>query len=233
MKICTVILTYDNPLYNHFDRIKRGYLLSKNEDFYFVYNGIDDTKHNIQDRTYNFKTEIYNPSGIPVMFEKFIDIAKSGLLDEYDFVIRVNSSTFINIDKVREELSTKSDQVYMGFFYPNWQFVSGACTIFSRDILKRLVEFGSDLKTQREDDVVIGEIMNRLSVPKTFLDRYCFESHIQDTHITIPNDEEIEKALTLPQIRIRNNSNRELIDCGIWNSIERILGKNKFDLRNN
>ncbi len=228
MKICTVVLTYDDPLYNHFDRIKRNYLSSKNEDFYFVYNGLDDTKHNLSEKQYNYKTDIYNSSGIPVMFDKFIDIVKSGLLDEYDFVIRVNSSTFINVDKLREELSTKNTQVYMGFFYPDWQFVSGACTIFSQDVLKKLVSYSNSISTCREDDVVIGEIMSHLSIPKTFLDRYCFESHIQDTHITVPSIEEIEKALTFPQIRIRNNSNRDLIDCGIWNNIESILQKNSI-----
>jgi hypothetical protein len=65
--------------------------------------------------------------------------------------------------------------------------------------------------------------MSRLNVPKSFLDRACFESHIQDTHITVPPVSVIQEALKQPQIRIRNNSNREVIDKGIWNIIADIV----------
>jgi hypothetical protein len=219
MKICTVILTHDKSLYNHFDSIKKGYLDKKKEDYIFVYNGIDTTKHDIQNRSYNYFTDIIHPSGIPVMFEKFVDIINSGLLDNYDFVIRVNSSTFINLDIIRQQLLNKTDNIYMGFFYPNWNFVSGACSIYSQDVLKKLAENANSVNKFQEDDVAIGSLMQHLNVPKTFLDRACFESHIQDTHITVPSIDTIREALQYPQIRIRNNSNREVIDKGIWNII--------------
>ena len=47
MKICTLILTYDAPLYNYFDNIKRAYLEQENANYLFVYNGTDTTKHNL------------------------------------------------------------------------------------------------------------------------------------------------------------------------------------------
>jgi len=222
MKICTVILTCDDPLYNHFDDIKRKYLEQKQEDYLFVYNGIDNTKHNLENKTYNYLSDVKHPSGIPVMFDKFVDVINSGLLNEYDFIIRVNSSTFINMDVIRENLQYKTNNVYMGFFYPNWNFVSGACTIFSQDVLQRLAENAHMVNKFQEDDTAIGDLMCRLNVPKTYLERYCFESHIQDTHITVPSDSIIEEALKSPQIRIRNNSNRDLIDKGIWNTISRL-----------
>lgn len=223
MKICTVILTCDDPLYNHFDDIKRKYLEKKQEEYLFIYNGIDDTKHNLENKTYNYFSNIKHPSGIPVMFDKFVDVIKSGLLNEYDFVIRVNSSTFINMDVIRERLQHKTKNVYMGFFCPNWNFVSGACVIFSQDVLQRLAENAHIVNKFQEDDTAIGDLMCRLNVPKTYLERYCFESHIQDTHITVPPDSVIEEALKFPQIRIRNNSNRNLIDKGIWNTISKFL----------
>lgn len=219
MKVCTVILTHDQPLYNHFDSIKRRYLEKNNEDFIFVYNGTDNTKHNLKNKTYNYYSDIIHPSGIPVMFEKFVDIINSGLLNEYDFIIRVNSSTFIDLKQIRQHLKNNSENVYMGFFYPNWNFVSGACSIYSKDVLKKLSENAHLVNKHQEDDTAIGYLMQHLNVPKTFLDRACFESHIQDTHITIPSVDVIKQALTMPQIRIRNNSNRELIDIGIWNII--------------
>lgn len=222
MKICSVILTYDDPLYNYFDDIKRKYLEQKQSDYLFVYNGINNTKHNLANKTYNYYSDVKHPAGIPAMFNKFVDVINSGLLNEYDFVIRVNSSTFINMDVIRENLLHKTNNVYMGFFHSNWRFVSGGCIIFSQDVLQRLAENAHLVNKFIEDDVAIGELMYRLNVPKTYLERYCFESHIQDTHITVPSDSIIEEALKSPQIRIRNNSNRDLIDKGIWNTISRL-----------
>jgi hypothetical protein len=219
MKICTVILTHDKPLYNHFDSIKRKYLEKNNEDFILVYNGTDNTKHDLKNKTYNYYSDVVHPSGIPVMFEKFIDIINSGLLNEYDFIIRVNSSTFIDLKQIRQHLENKTENIYMGFFYPNWNFVSGACSIYSKDVLQKLTENAHIVNKNQEDDTAIGGLMQHLNIPKTFLDRACFESHIQDTHITVPSVDTIKQALTMPQIRVRNNSNRELIDIGIWNII--------------
>lgn len=225
MKICTLVLTYDAPLYNYFDDLRRKYLNSKQADYFFVYNGVDETKHNIGQQCYNFKTDIYQESGIPAMFDKFIDIINSGLLDEYDYIIRTNSSTFINIDKIKDALinSNVTENLYMGFFFPNWNFVSGACSIFSKDAINLIKHNFHLVNKYQEDDVAIGELMHRLNVPKTFLSRYSFESHIQDTHVVVPTDEEIKAALEHPQIRVRNNSNRDLIDKGIWNSIIRLI----------
>lgn len=223
MKICTVVLTYDAPLYNYFDGIKRKYLEKNNEEFLFVYNGTDNAKHNIENKTYNYYTDTIHPSGIPAMYDKFIDLIKSGLLAEYDFVIRVNSSTFINTNIIRQHLQNKDNDVYMGFFHPDWNFVSGACMIFSKDVIRKITDNFMHVNRSIEDDVAIGNLMSHLNVPKTFLDRYCFESHIQDTHIGIPTDDEIKTALTYPQIRIRNNSNRELIDIGIWSAISKFI----------
>lgn len=224
MKICTIILTYDNNLYNYFDSIKRKYLDQKKEDYYFVYNGTDHSKHALDEKSYNYFSDVSHPSGIPVMFDKFVDVIKSGLLDEYDYVIRANSSTFINMDVVRNFLKNSSrNNVYAGFFFPDWHFVSGACIIFSKDVLQALACNANRVNKHQEDDLAIADAMRSCNIPKTYIDRYCFESHIQDTHITVPDDNTIVQALSYPQIRVRNNSDRDTIDKGIWNSISRIL----------
>lgn len=77
MKVCTVVLTYDQPLYTSFDNIKRKYLENKGEDFYFVYNGTDKTKHNVDNKTINYYCSEQHPSGVPMMFNKFIEIIDS------------------------------------------------------------------------------------------------------------------------------------------------------------
>lgn len=218
MKICTLVLTYDTPLYNHFDKIKRLYLEKNKEDFYFVYNGTDNSKNNISNRQLNFYSDVKQHAGIPAMYLKFIGLIQSGILNDYDFIIRVNSSTFINMDLIREKLSNLKQNVYMGFYDPAWHFVSGACIIFSQDILQLLCKHFNSVNYFKEDDVVIGDILTSLNVSKTYLDRYCLHNLT-----SIPSDEEIKTALTYPQIRIWNPHNRMNIDTGIWDKISYML----------
>lgn len=223
MKICTVVLTYDTPLYNQFDYFKRKYLENRNTDYYFVYNGTDISKHNLANRTINYFSEEKHPAGIPMMFRKFIEIIKSGLLDEYDFVIRSNSSTFINIDVIKEILQTKTTKLYMGkceIDDPSPNFVSGTCTIFSADTLKLLAENSDTVNHYREDDVVIGQIMKNLGIPATYLPWYEFFNYTVDS---IPDTDLITEALKQSHIRIMNPLNREIIDIAIWKTIMNIL----------
>ncbi len=75
----------------------------------------------------------------------------------------------------------------------------------------------------REDDVLIGlAVREVLKIPLRYLDWYYFRGLT-----TIPSEKNlgrvVEEALTYPQIRIRNDSNRDLIDKSIWNIIERKL----------
>ena len=211
-------MTYDTPLYNYFDNKKRQYLEGKKEDFILLYNGVGATRHNPLNKEHNYFSDIYNIGGIPVMFDKFNEIITQKITDPYDFVIRVNSSTFINIDRIREELINKTDKVFMGFFEPSWNFISGACIIFSKDVLIKIPQHKDIVNRNTYDDVVIGSIMNFCGIPKTYLDRY----NISDQR-EVPHDNIISEALKFPQIRIRNDYNREVIDVGIWNKIARTL----------
>lgn len=223
MKICTVVLTHDTPLYNQFDSFKRKYLESRNTDHYFVYNGTDTSKHNLTNRTINYFSNESHPAGVPMMFRKFIEVIKSGLLNEYDFVIRANSSTFVNIDIIKEILQTKTTKLYMGkceINDPSPDFVSGTCTIFSADVLKLLAENSNTVSHYREDDVVIGQIMKNIGIPATYLPWHEFYNYNLDN---IPGPEQIQEALKQPHIRIMNPINREIIDIVIWKTIMRIL----------
>lgn len=228
MKICSVIITYNTPLYRKFDFFKRRYFesLKFDHDFLFVDNSTMPTSYDSVNKTYNYYcNHPPHPSGIPSMYNKFIHVIKSGILDEYDFVVRANSSTFVNMSVVRDNLADKTDNIYMGFFEEDWNFVSGACTIFSKDILQKLSNNSNLVDPVREDDVVIGMIMSRLNINKTYLDRACFSNHNphDPDDIAIPSIEEIQQALKKPQIRIRNDSNREVKDIGIWSLIDQLV----------
>ena len=106
MKYITLILTYDKPIYNTLDAIRRIYLHENNEKYLLIYNGKDITKNDLTQHTTNYYSDVKNIAGIPAMFHKFIDIIERNMLTEYDFVIRTNSSTFLNMPVLKKILST-------------------------------------------------------------------------------------------------------------------------------
>lgn len=219
MKICTVVLTHDSPLYNHFDGIKRKYLYSKGHDFFFSYNGTDASKNDLKNKNINYLSTETHTSGIPMMYNKFLKIIQDGMLDSYDFVLRENSSTFVNIDNIENYIKTINNLHYAGYFRPAWNFCAGTLTIFSRQSINILRDYGSAyVHDHREDDVVIGDVMSAYNIEKTFIPRF----DISDLR-HIPDKTLVKHALTQPHIRIRNDYNRNVIDIAIWNYIEQIL----------
>ena len=213
MKILVLILTHNDQLYNFFDKIKERYLSSKNIDFKFIYNGLDNTLHDPKNNRLNYYTD---EGPIPAMLKKFVNYIET--CEGYDFIIRMNSSTFINIDKVISQIKDLSEDVYMGFFEKDWNFCSGALTVFSKSVVQKIVENKDKLDYNIEDDLSIGRLLQRLGIKKTYLDRYNISERKN-----LPSTTEIKEALTYSQIRIRNDYNRDLIDKGIWCLIEQEL----------
>jgi hypothetical protein len=106
----------------------------------------------------------------------------------------------------------------MGVYGQGWNFISGTCSIFSKDVLVKLADNYQSVDYYREDDVVIGDILQRLNVPMTYIPQFNF--HDSDT---IPCIEDVREKITCHTIRVRNDYNRELIDISIWNMIAQIL----------
>jgi len=119
MKICVLVMTYKSDLYDHFDRIKRKYLETKDVDYYFLYNGTDTSLSNPKEHNLNYYSYLrhYESPTIPVMWDKFMAFI-SETAGKYDYVIRVNSSTFVNVDSVIEQIEKRSskEDLYMGHF---------------------------------------------------------------------------------------------------------------------
>ena len=236
-------MTYKTDLYDYFDRIKRKYLETKDVDYYFLYNGTDKSLNNPKEHNLNYYSNFqhYENPTVPVMWDKFMTFI-SETAGKYDYVIRVNSSTFVNVDSVIEKIKQHSDKedLYMGHFNGSLcrqcrcnsvdvdgiksEFGSGACLVFSNATLEKLFEVSKIFKhnpeaRMREDDVLIGVALREiLKIPLAYLDWYYFGDQT-----TIPPEKIVEEALTYPQIRIRNDTNRDLIDKGIWNIIEKKL----------
>jgi len=222
MNILTLTLTIDTPFYNFFDDIKREYLRKNGEDFLFVYNGKNRAEDDNTIINYNSESN-YNGTGIPVMFDKFIySLEHENKLEKYDFVIKCNSSTFVNVDVIRDVLKSYSSEehLYLGNFNDSWNFCSGACCIFSRKTLKLLIDNKKKVNYENmPDDVAIGETLKACGVDKTFIHNTTNYINL----VEVPPHENIYEAFKSPWIRVRNDHNREVIDKAVWSQISSAL----------
>jgi hypothetical protein len=208
-------LTCDDPLYNTFDEMKSAYLDRHNINNVFVYNTTEHIE-NTGKKIY-YKSALTGPTGIFTMFDKFIATIKSDARwCEYDFTLRVNSSTFLNIPVLEKYIrDLPREKCYAGActvpITPK-DFISGTCMVLSKDVVKQLTQINNSHENyHREDDLIIFDYMKQLNVQPTNIPMYWYDKDI------IPTKEEVQQVLReYPLIRLRNNSNREQIDTTIW-----------------
>jgi len=202
MKYFVTVLTHSSSPYTSFDNYRKEYLTHKNVPHTFIYNS----------------SSIFN------LYNIFIETLQtnSNLLN-YDYIVRVNSSTFLNIP-IFENIINNLPVVncYAGYFggiidnvrlpaTPN-DFISGTCIIFSKDVIKKLINLPVQ-NSNKEDDLIYFDIMRQFNVPRTFIPMYWYDNNIS------PSIKELkEKLQKFSLIRIKNK-NREIIDIPIWKNL--------------
>jgi len=221
MKYGIITLTYDDPLYNFFDDIKRQYYQKNNILNVFVYNvttPVDKIK-NTSDVIY--VSNLAGGSGIYTMFDKFIATLQSNQnWNDFDYIIRANSSTFLNLPLLEEYIKKlPQENCYAGpctMPITPKDFISGTCIIFSKDVIKMLSKIKEKHENRRlEDDLIIFQYMKNFKVPLTNIPMYWYDKNI------IPTKNEISDILKkYPLIRINNQKDRFKIDTTIWKLIE-------------
>lgn len=97
-------------------------------------------------------------------------IVKSGLIDDFDFIIRPSLSSYVNTGALKEFLSSKPKFEYCsspGIGFEKFQYPSGCGYIVSKDIIKRLItdkdslsEFSSP-EFAGKDDVALGSFLKK------------------------------------------------------------------------
>lgn len=204
-----VILILTSPGYEEYNRIMESYLNNFEIEFYFYcyssqYTEIKIIEHNI----YIPGEETF----IPGILNKTIDVLK--MFQDYDYVIRLNSTTFINLNKLslgNENFSckTRNNTDYYGYMnsislnqndkygvtynflekYGSFAFVSGKCIILSKNAIKYYLSNEINMK-----------VMDDISLALSFKDKYKVE-HINsfsdsvnsEVIMTICNNIEIMK----------------------------------------
>ena len=110
------------------------------------------------------------------MLQRFLQLKYHVDVRHYDFIIRVNISTYINIKRLKNEIHTFPKQhFFAGYLFQNpmplyeeyknspFIFVSGTCTILSRDVYDGLAYI--DIHDRRlytaNDDVAMSYIIKK------------------------------------------------------------------------
>lgn len=146
-----------------------------------------DWNYNTEKRVLEIKgEESFNP-GLRIKTFKALQICLE--LFEFDYLVRSNMSTVINLKLLEEKLGyLKGRSVYGGHMwnlqyedsysgitkemlakYNNLLYISGTSIILSRDNCKFLVDNHATLLDNLVDDVAIGVIMKNKQLPNLFL----------------------------------------------------------------
>ena len=113
------------------------------------------------------------------MYEKFI-LSSRLLLEtfEFDFLVRVNTTTYVDVESLMLFLSLHQDVDYGGVQSKQKKFFSGWGIVFSRRALRRLVENANKTKIIKSiyDDEIIGNAMSELGFVMSSIPSLTFET---------------------------------------------------------
>ena len=223
MKYYVFIITSRNdPLYEQFDTMRRQQMKALGVRYKFLLNGELPEGYCLAD------DEELSPdaSFTPGMFMKFYNACKA-LEEEYDYIIRVNSSTFINFIGVSSFLSTlPREKCRVGypltFYYDKHRlFIAGYIMIFSKDVINYLI---NDVSL---DQSVIHDSPDDCSL-SVVTDEYC--QHLIwnfKNYLEFFQEDKLDFTCIKPNtlfFRIKN-SDRILNDLFVWQTLHNIIYK--------
>lgn len=94
--------------------------------------------------------------------------------EEFDFLLRTNSSTYIDRGRLLQHVSGLTPTGYWGGFpgeSGGIAFTSGAGTLLSRDVVQAAADAVGKWDWSRIDDVALGAVLTSLGVERRVLDR--------------------------------------------------------------
>ncbi len=228
-KILVLIIACDSPeVFFENQKTWRSYMHLDREhvEVYFIKADpkLDTTSSIVDDVIWSKTEENY----IPGILNKTILSMEAILprLDEFDYVLRTNLSSFYYFPKLLEFLKTAPQtNFYCGVDYYGW-FASGAGFILSPDLVKLLVENKSHFLDNMAsfDDVLIGHFLRPRGVPivpadrvdltsierwnshdKNFADHFHFRVKNDHYHLRITDEVFIQRELAKMLYGVQTN----------------------------
>jgi hypothetical protein len=177
-KIFNLILYNDNVAYNRMRNVLRKYLKTTGIEYYFYcYDKSITSNYVIDGDIIRIRgTESY----LPGIILKTIDAIAISLHFGYDYLLRSNASTIINIEQLNKALQNKSVGYACGNVnnltwldpccgiyddrYKNTKYAQGTAIILSREYAEMLIRNKNDINTTVIDDVSLGLFFNQRGI---------------------------------------------------------------------
>lgn len=174
-KIIVLVLTYDDGGgYSDMDNIVRKTWGTQDNDnvkiYYYYAKLLGDSEYIIDgDKIYCNGNESLSTIG-----EKTIKALKYLINEDFDYLVRPNSSSFIHIPNLIKYLNDKpTERFYSGQPIPyhtnqfSMYFASGSSYILSKDLVEYVVKNSDKWNHLYQDDVSIGELIIKHGVELT------------------------------------------------------------------
>ncbi len=240
--IILIISSNDLPIYYKIRQVSIKYLnLFPDEIKYFFIeynNSIDQDIIAVDDHIFIKGTET-GIEGIYYKTIKAIEYINNNY--QYEYLLRANVSTFLNIYTILKSLSFYPKTNFAGGHVINccypFPWLGGLCMLFSRDVTNILVNYTKfDHYLHKHDDVIISlvllenniklqSILTTISNYNNDVEKNCYSiivfenGYFQDQIIPIDDN--------ILCYRIKNSSNREIFDLQYHNKLlELIYNKN-------
>jgi len=194
--ILLIIASEDNKCYNEMKYIINSYCKlykdSHNLKYFFI-----QLNESIPDSILVKENNIYvrgKESLIPGILKKTIEsLNYINNNYDYDIVIRTNLSSFYNLDNLYRLIDTKifdNNNIAIGY-RPFNTFISGTSIILSKINALKLCDYTlyKDVyNNNRNDDVIISEILKRIGIPLISLPTNYHELIMNDINQQVPDD---------------------------------------------
>jgi len=229
-----VMASFDNSAYIPLIQMRKQQLQKYNIPHYFVFDNYPkpSQKYEIDKNVDLFfppqshnRVDQFNPRYNPHMILKFLQTLHKIDESAYDFVVRVNVSTFLNFYQLHSHLSclrpTKLVSAHVfKHILPEWPkysqvpatFLSGTCIVMSPDIIQCLkkISLTRDDLCLHNDDAVLSHLLRPL-VP---------QFHHQSM-LWLEGDAPLEFDRSVPIIRVKRQTPRKTVET--WQTLLRLI----------
>ena len=247
-KICMfIIASFDKPIYLESIRFKKKQLAKYGIPHFFVFDDLPPPEYKFDEHDLFFEKDPVNPpfhyfpnqffvvnaakryipKQNPHMIRKFLKALNYINENEYDFIVRTNLSTFINIPKLCKELDEYSKEKCMvlapivKLHLEDWDIYSkesnnklhlfsGTCIMITPDLISilKMIDLNLPLLYKHCDDTVLSHILNKIT--KKTHDYFLMACN--DPKTTLADDYHFENVTLF---RIFNDTDRQ-IDLIHW-----------------
>lgn len=168
-----VIGSFEQPCYAHMLRMRRQQLEARGIPHLFLLDGEKPADYALGPcDMWIEKNPAFDPKAMnPHMIVKFLKGLRTVKVEDYDYIVRVNASTYIQFPALFSCLEAWPRGGVVGGYLlkqqipavrlGSFQFASGMCMIFSSDVARYLQELPLDLDVYKKsyDDVILGHLL--------------------------------------------------------------------------